>query len=158
MDPIDSAVIPDSLPPFAQDHARRYRDTNGRDGHLTAGGRYPEVVQNVPSLLLATKGRESGRCILVPLFYGIDAGRYVVVAAGGDEADDNPGWFKNLCKDPDVRIQVGAQRLDAVASLAEGAERERLWQLMEGIYDGFGDFAEALEHDIPIVVLAPRQH
>jgi deazaflavin-dependent oxidoreductase (nitroreductase family) len=157
MDVIDSAVIPESIPPFAQDHARRYRESNGRDGHRTIGGNYPEAVQNVPSLLLASRGRETGKPVLTPLFYGSDNGRYVVIASKGGD-DEDPGWYKNLEEDPSVRLQVGEQRFDAVASTATGAERERLWRMMEKIYPGFGDYQESTEREIPVVVLTPRGH
>jgi hypothetical protein len=100
MDIIDSAILPEGLSDFARGHAQRYLASNGRDGHLTLGGseRRP---QDVASLLLVTRGRKSGKHYLMPLYYGSDAGRYIVIASKGG-APDHPGWYKNLVKDPNV--------------------------------------------------------
>jgi deazaflavin-dependent oxidoreductase (nitroreductase family) len=157
MDLIDSATIPDTLSPEVADHARRYLASNGQDGHLTIGGKLPPAMQNVTSLLLVTRGRKSGKPYLMPLYYGTDGGRYVVIASRGG-APVHPGWYKNLDANPEVRIQVGDQRLDAVASTAAGAERTRLWQMMEKAYPPYKRYQErAGAREIPVVVLTPKR-
>jgi deazaflavin-dependent oxidoreductase (nitroreductase family) len=156
MDLIDEAIIADTLPAIAKDHARRYLASNGRDGHLTVGGGAVPAMQNVTSLLLVTRGRKTGKPYLMPLFYGADAGRYVVIASKGG-APDNPGWFKNLAADPSVRIQVGERRMAAHASVASGAERERLWRMMAKAYPPYDDYAvKAAPREIPLIVLTPK--
>lgn len=156
MDIIDSAIIPDKLAPEVQDHARRYLASSGRDGHLTIGGTLPPAMQNVPALLLVTKGRASGKHFLMPLYYGCDADRYVVIASKGG-APAHPGWYANLTADPNVRIQVGDQRFDALATTAGGDERARLWTLMEGIFPPYRRYQErAASREIPVVVLTPK--
>ncbi|HVR30354.1 MAG TPA: nitroreductase/quinone reductase family protein, partial [Thermoanaerobaculia bacterium] len=55
-----------------QDHLDRYLATNGADGHIWRG---------VPTLLLTTTGRRSGEPRLLPLIYGRDGDRYLVVAS-----------------------------------------------------------------------------
>ena len=45
------------------EHARRYLETNGEDGHLWRG---------VPTLLLTTTGRRTGGPSTTPLIYGTD--------------------------------------------------------------------------------------
>ena len=156
MDIIDTAVIPDKLAPEVSDHARRYLASSGRDGHLTMGGVLPPAMQNVPSLLLVTQGRVSGRHYLMPLYYGSDAGRYVVIASRGG-APEHPGWYANLAADPNVRIQVGERRMDALASSAAGDERNRLWQMMEQLYPPYRKYQQrAAPRVIPVVVLTPK--
>ena len=54
-------------PGWQQEHARRYVETGGRDGHIWEG---------VPTLLLTTTGRRSDQTRTTPLIYG-RAGRYV---------------------------------------------------------------------------------
>jgi proline iminopeptidase len=156
MDIIDSAIIPDTLSPEVADHARRYLASNGRDGHRTIGGKLPPVMQNVPSLLLVTSGRKTGRHYLMPLYCGEDAGRYVVIASRGG-APDHPGWYKNLAANPEVRVQVGAERFDATAVTAAGAERTRLWRMMEKAYPPYAKYqVKAGAREIPVVVLTPK--
>jgi len=156
-DIVDTAIIPDNLSPEVRDHARRYLASNGKDGHVTMGGTLPPVMQNVPSLLLVTKGRTSGKHYLMPLYCGSDGERYVVIASKGG-APVHPGWYKNLAADPNVRVQVGNRRFDALATVATGAERERLWQMMERQYPPYGKYKErAAPREIPVVVLTPKR-
>ena len=62
-----------SRPPgWQQEHARRYIETGGKDGHTWEG---------VTTLLLTTTGRRSGQARTTPLIYGRDGDRYVVVAS-----------------------------------------------------------------------------
>ena len=157
MDIIDSAIIPDQLSPEVQDHARRYLASNGKDGHLTIGGTLPPAMQNVPALLLVTKGRTSGKHFLMPLYYGRDADRCVVIASKGG-APEHPGWYANLMADPNVRVQVGDQRFDAQATTASGDERARLWKMMEELYPPYGRYkTRAAPREIPVVILTPKR-
>jgi hypothetical protein len=49
------------LPDWIVDHMRKYVETNGADGHIWNG---------VPTLLLTTTGRRSGKSLMLPLIYG----------------------------------------------------------------------------------------
>ena len=42
------------------------------------------------------------------------------------------------------------------ARVAEGDERERLWQLMVGVYSGYEGYRRRTDREIPVVVLEPR--
>ena len=56
----------------------------------------------------------------------------------------------------DVHIQVAADKYDARARVAEGAEREKLWQQMVAIYAPYEDYkAAASNREIPVVVIEP---
>jgi proline iminopeptidase len=154
MYPIDSAVCARTLSDFAKDHVRRYLASKGREGHLSLSGSEPKSGE-VPSLLLMTRGRRSGRRYLTPLYYGSDAGRYVLIASK-EGAPDHPGWYKNLSIDPEVRIQVGAKRMDAKATTTKGAERTRLWKLMESLWPGYRDYQAKTRREIPVVLLTPK--
>ena len=44
---------------------------------------------------------------------------------------------------------------DAVARVAEGAEREQLWQRMVDYYGPYTDYQQATQRQIPVVVLDP---
>ena len=80
------------------DHLESYLATNGADGHIWRG---------LPTLLLTTTGRRSNEERVLPLIYGRDGNRFVVVASRGG-APDHPGWYKNLVQHPEVRVQVRA--------------------------------------------------
>lgn len=128
---------------FAARHARRYVETDGAEGHEWRG---------VPTLLLTTVGRRSGRRRRTPLIYGCDGERYVVVASFGG-SPRHPMWYLNLRETPEVEVQVGADRFHAHARTATDEERPRLWELMRGIWPYYDDYQERTRRRIPLVVL-----
>jgi len=89
-----------SLPAWIQNHLDRYLATNGEDGYLwdasVGGGK-----GLVPTLLLTTTGRKSGKRLTLPLIFGRSGDDYVVVASKGG-APAHPSWYLNLASNPDV--------------------------------------------------------
>jgi deazaflavin-dependent oxidoreductase (nitroreductase family) len=133
----------DPPPGWQRDHVRRYVASGGADGHVWRG---------VPTLLLTTIGRRSGRARRTPLIYGRDGQDYLVVASKGG-SDDAPLWYANLVADPRVRVQVGADTFDATARTATPEERERLWSTMTEIWPVYDAYQERTARQIPVVVL-----
>src|SRR5206468_2102256 len=92
---------PGGRPPgWQQAHAKRYLETGGRDGHDWEG---------VTTLLLTTTGRRSGQPRTTPLIYGRAGDRFLVVASRGG-APAHPDWYQNLVAQPEVYVQVMADR------------------------------------------------
>ena len=131
------------LPDWIADHLRRYQATDGADGHLWNG---------VPCLLLTTTKRRSGGEITLPLIYGRDGERLVIVASRGG-APDHPAWYKNLAAKPRVRVQVAADKFAADARTAAGEERARLWRAMAKIWPAYDEYQAKTTREIPVVVL-----
>lgn len=145
--------IAENLPDWIKDHLKRYLETDGADGHYwdaTIGG----GKGMVPTLLLTTVGRKSGKRLTLPLIYGPAGDGYCVIASKGG-APAHPAWYLNLDANPDVHVQVAADKFRARARVAEGAEREALWQKMVEIYAPYDDYQAATERRIPVVVLDP---
>ena len=137
---------PADLPPgWQRDHVERYLATDGKEGH---------IWQGVPTLLLTTIGRRTGRARRTPLIYGRDEDRYLVVASKGG-SDDPPLWYTNLSADPRVRIQVGADTFDAQARTATAEEKERLWPVMTKIWPDYDNYQTRTSREIPIVIIEP---
>ena len=130
---------------FGQEHVRRYRETDGEVGYLWRG---------VHTLLLTTTGRRTGEPTTTPLIFGRDGDRYVLVASQGG-APEHPGWYRNLVKEPEIELQVKAERLRGRARTAEGEERERLWRAMAQIWPRYDDYATRTQRVIPVVVVEP---
>jgi deazaflavin-dependent oxidoreductase (nitroreductase family) len=132
---------------FGAEHVRVYRETGGERGYHWRG---TEI------LLLTTRGRRSGEDRTTPLIQRADGDRWVIVASKGG-APQHPSWFENLEADPDhVSIQVRDRRIPVRASVAEGAERERLWSLMTEVWPAYDDYQRQTSREIPVVVLEPR--
>jgi len=129
---------------FGEEHVRRYRETDGEVGHLWREG---STV-----LLLTTTGRRSGQETTTPLIYGLDGGNPVIVASRGG-APEHPGWYRNLVQTPEVGVQILGDVFRARARDAEGEERARLWDLMNGIWPHYAEYAEKTDREIPVVVL-----
>ena len=145
--------VPAHLPDWIRDHIRRYLESDGADGHMwdssVVGG--PGLV---PTLLLTTTGRKSGKPQVLPLIYGKTENGYGIVASKGG-APSHPDWYLNLAARPEVEVQVEAKRFRARARTATGAERSTLWDQMVGIYFPYVDYQKRTEREIPVVILEP---
>lgn len=108
----------------------------------------------LPTLLLSVTGRKSGLTRTTALVYFEDGGNYVVVGSDG-AARRNPQWWKNLKVNPQATVRVGRNKFAARASLATGAERERLWQIGTGINPMWAKYQTQTERALPVVVLTP---
>ncbi len=129
---------------FGEEHVQRYRETGGEVGHIWKEGS--------TILLLTTSGRKSGEPRTTPLIYAEDGDRYVIVASKGGAPND-PGWYRNLSKDPEVELQVLDEVFPAHARTAEGEERERLWAKVNEVWPHYAEYAEKTDREIPVVVL-----
>lgn len=126
-------------------HVRQYVATDGAEGHIWNG---------VPTLLLTTRGRHSGRLRRTALIYGEEAGGYLVVASKGG-TPEHPAWYLNLRDDPRVRIQVRERVMDARARTAGAGERAELWRRMAAIFPAYDDYQGKTAREIPVVVIEP---
>lgn len=109
----------------------------------------------LPTLLLTTTGRKSGKPRPLPLIYGEAGNSYVVIASKGG-MPDHPTWFRNLEANPRCDLMVGAKKVSARARVAEGEERERLWKQLVAIYPPYAEYqTRATPRVIPVVVLEP---
>jgi len=132
---------------FGDEHVRSYLETDGEIGY-----RWKE---DSPIAILFTTGRTSGEQRTNPLIFGRDGDNVVLVASKGG-APEHPGWYRNLRKHPDAEIQIMGDRWRVRARDAEGGERERLWELMAGIWPHYDEYATRTDREIPVVVLERR--
>lgn len=141
-----------NLPAWIQDHLSRYVATGGKDGYLwdaTLGG----GKGLVPTLLLTTTGRKSGKALTMPLIFGRHGEDYVIVASKGG-APNHPAWYLNLAANPAVTLQVKDEVFAARARTANAAERAKLWPEMVAIYGPFELYQQKTPREIPIAILS----
>ena len=141
--------LPEGLPELIRSHLKLYLETDGREGHMwQAPGLDP-----LPTLLLTTQGRRSGRSRILPLIYGKQGDDYVVVASRGG-APNHPAWYLNLSAEPEVGVQVARDKFRARARTTHGDERSSLWEMMAQIYAPYTEYqTRAGSREIPVVVL-----
>lgn len=135
------------------EHLQRYLNSNGEDGYYVdfraIGG-----PARVPTLLLTTTGRRSGKPQMLPLIFSHFDGKHVIIASKGG-APEHPAWFLNLQANPLADIQVKAQKLRVRARVAADEERTRLWKQMTAFYPAFDQYQARTDRQIPVVVLEP---
>ena len=133
------------VPDWVKEHIDRYLESNGEDGHIWNG---------VPTLLLTTTGRRTGKARTTPLIYGKVEGEetYVIVASRGG-ATHHPSLYLNLVETPSVTLRVGAEVFDATAHTASLEEKPPLWNMMAEIWPQYDDYQAKTERVIPVVVL-----
>jgi proline iminopeptidase len=129
---------------FGDEHVRRYRETDGKVGHIWREGS--------TILLLTTTGRTTGEKRTTPLIYAKDGANYVIVASKGGAPED-PGWYKNLEKTPEVELQVQGDVFLTRARTVHGEERARLWKRVNEVWPHYDEYAKKTDREIPVVVL-----
>jgi deazaflavin-dependent oxidoreductase (nitroreductase family) len=106
-----------------------------------------------PILLLTSKGARTGRERLNPLNYSKDGDRYVVMASKGG-ASTHPDWYYNLVAHPEVVVEAGGERFDAIARVSSGAERARLLRIHASAMPFFAAYERRVKRrQIPIITL-----
>lgn len=130
---------------FVALHKQVYRATGGR-----LLGRFGHIEQ----VLLSTTGRSSGQTRTTPLAGTPDGDRLILVASNNG-GDAHPAWYLNLVANPQVSVQRGATVTPMTARTAEGAERDRLWELVVRNNPGYARYAERTTRRIPVVVCEP---
>ena len=115
-------------------------------------GRVGGPFEGAPVVLLHTKGAKSGRERVHPIMYlDLDGHRFVFASKAG--ADTNPDWYRNLVANPDVTVEVGADRYAAKAVPVVGPERDRIYAEQARRYPGFAEYQEKTDRVIPVVEL-----
>ena len=75
-----------------------------------------------------------------------------MVASNGG-AKKHPSWYLNLTQNPEVQVQVGADKFIARAHTATAPEKPRVWRLMASIWPEYDRYQARGKRDIPVVVL-----
>lgn len=133
---------------FLRLHQFVYEKTGGRIGRRLAGR---------DCLLLHTVGRKTGKPRVAALLYVRDGENYAVIASTGG-GPHHPGWYHNLRAQPGCEIQVGPERMEARARVAEGEERERIWRKADEVNKGgYSAYQSRTTREIPVVVLEPAE-
>jgi deazaflavin-dependent oxidoreductase (nitroreductase family) len=100
-------------------------------------------------------GAKSGVARQTPLVARVD-GDDVVIFASKAGAPTHPDWFHNLVANPSARLEIGTETREVVARVAEGDERDRLWERQKQEMPGFAEYEKtAGARQIPVVVLEP---
>jgi F420H(2)-dependent quinone reductase len=123
--------------------------------YRASGGRIGGRARALPVLLLTVAGRRTGVAHTAAVAYFLEGDRYVVTGSGGGSASE-PQWFRNLRAASVAEIEVGRRKLAVSVSIADGADRDALWQTLLTHSPGFAGYQAKVERQIPMAVLAPQ--
>jgi len=123
------------------------------DGKIESG-----MFKGARLLLLTTTGAKSGQTRVNPLAFTRDGDNYVVIASKGG-SPTHPDWYRKLVTNPAGRVEAntteGVKRFAARARVAQGTERQRLFDAQAAIMPGFAEYQRKTSREIPVVVLEP---
>jgi deazaflavin-dependent oxidoreductase (nitroreductase family) len=108
-----------------------------------------------PVLLLTSTPRRSAQPRTAPVLHLADGERLIVIGSNAGN-ENTPAWALNLKANPDAEVQLGARRRRGRARIAQGSEREGLWQRMNEQYRGFEQYRSRTTRQILVFALEPR--
>jgi deazaflavin-dependent oxidoreductase (nitroreductase family) len=125
-------------------------DMRAHDGRVTTG-----PMAGHPLLVMTSKGAKSGESRRAILTFSRDGDAYVVAGSASGSPTD-PAWLHNVEADPGVAVEAEGRTFDAIASVAEGADRDRLWDRHVAALPHFAAYPEQSGRTIPMVRLTPK--
>ncbi|NEA37530.1 nitroreductase family deazaflavin-dependent oxidoreductase [Streptomyces sp. SID13031] len=130
---------------YGAEHIKRYEETDGAEG-------FDWGDHGAHILVLTTVGRKSGEERKNALiFREVDGGYAIVSSYGG--APKNPDWHFNLEADPNVKVQIKADKFAAKARIASAEERAAIWPKMAEVWPDYNEYTKKTDRIIPIVIL-----
>jgi deazaflavin-dependent oxidoreductase (nitroreductase family) len=106
-------------------------------------------------LLLHHRGAKTGIERVNPVAYQRVSDDAVAIFATKGGAPTNPTWYQNVLANPDVSVEIGTETFAAQAHVAEGKERDLIWERQTREWPAFADYELATKglREIPVVVL-----
>lgn len=138
------------VPSWIQDHIELYQRDPDKGHMWDSSGAGGDMV--LPTLLLTSTGAKSGEPRLLPLIYGKQGDNVTIIASKGG-APEHPAWYLNLMANPDCQVQVAHDKFSARARVAQGTEREEIWEHMVSFYPPYTAYQAATDRKIPVIVL-----
>lgn len=117
------------------------------------GGKVSGMFAGTPLLLLTTIGAKSGKPRVTPLIYTTDGDRLVIIASNGGEPS-NPNWYHNLIANPVATVELGTEKFQIRANVANPTDHDHLYAKMVEKWPGFAEYERKTTRKIPVFVLA----
>ncbi len=120
-----------------------------------SGGRIMGKLGGRGICLVTMRGARSGRTITRPLMH-VPYGDGVILVASLAGAPSNPVWYHNLVANPDIEVQVGADKLSLRARLASTEQKAEVWSRCVESYPEYQTYQDRTDRDIPVFICEPR--
>ena len=121
-------------------------------------GKVGGPLAGAPLLLLHHWGARTGIERVNPMSYQAVGEGYAVFGLrhAPGEAPTNPDWYYNLLAHAEAVVELGTETIPVRARLAQGEERERIWEQQKRANSVFADYERKATRQIPVVILEPR--
>lgn len=118
--------------------------------YQVSGGRLGARMGWIDVALVSVIGRKSGKQRTVPIacYPYRDS---IEVSASNSGLDSHPAWYLNMKANPEVSVQVGRERFQAIAEEVPDEEREALWASIVEINHHQGEYLEKTSRKIPLL-------
>jgi deazaflavin-dependent oxidoreductase (nitroreductase family) len=128
-----------------------YGLSGGRMSLLHVGSRHV-----LPTMLLTTAGRKSGKRRTAPVVY-LEEGDSLFVLASNYGRDNHPAWSLNLLENPDAEVQVDRERRRVRARRATEEEKQRMWQRQLEVWPPWQAYRERTPREFRAFFLEPAE-
>ncbi|MGI5479291.1 SDR family NAD(P)-dependent oxidoreductase [Streptomyces lavendofoliae] len=126
-----------------------------RATHRLTGGRTLLMPGPLPSLMLTTTGRRSGRPHHVPLLCHRDPdGSYLIVDSNFGRPQ-RPAWSHNLLATPHAAVTHNGRTANITATLLDGPHRDLAWKQLVDIWPPYESYALRAGRQLRIFRLSP---
>jgi F420H(2)-dependent quinone reductase len=105
-----------------------------------------------PLMLLTTTGARTCRPLTAPLMLVTDGDRLLAVASKG-ASPKHPDWYFNLLAHPEVTVEVGREKCNAVARVLTGDEREQAFKRAVEVFPPYEQYQKKTTREIPVIAL-----
>jgi deazaflavin-dependent oxidoreductase (nitroreductase family) len=105
--------------------------------------------------ILTTTGARTGEPRISIVTWTREGDTYVIAATKGG-APTHPAWYHNLVANPDATFEAEGATIPVRATVAEGAERQRLWDEHAKEHPEFAGYPDKTDRVIPVIVLERR--
>jgi deazaflavin-dependent oxidoreductase (nitroreductase family) len=122
-------------------------DMRANGGKVTSG---PMAGKDL--MILTTTGAKTGKPRTTIVTYSRDGDAYVIAGSKGGAPTD-PHWFDNIRVNPDVTAEAEGKVFKARTAVAEGADRDRLWERHVARWPEFGEYPKKTDRVIPMARL-----
>ena len=118
-------------------------------------GRVGGVFEGADMILVHTIGAKSRLKRTVPLMYLADGDRYALFASKAG-SPTHPDWYYNMVANPKFTVEVGSEKFEVSATIAEEPERTKLYAQMVALYPTFGKYEKQAKRVIPVMILTRK--
>ena len=119
-----------------------------------SGGRAFNTLAGVETCFITMTGAKTGKKRIVPLLH-LPHGDGVILVASQTGRPENPAWYANLRKNPDIEV---AHRGDITLMRAREVsddEKPELWEVCEAVYPEFKRYRARTTRNIPMFLCRP---